>query len=201
MLRGWQLMSWKDLVADRIAVSESRRGARALMSSMRVASLIVLVAILTVATVFGVIWRRRSGRLRDESAGEVLTVGDLGADLGRVATLVQFSTEFCQPCRVTRGVLVDIAAVADGVRHIEVDAGARLDLVRRLNVLRTPTVLVLDAHGRIVNRASGAPRRVDMLAAVAAVSGSPFTAAVADACTAAAAATSTAPTADVRQQR
>jgi hypothetical protein len=38
--------------------------------------------------------------------------------------------------------------------------------VRRLNVVRTPTVLVLDGAGRIVRRAAGAPRKADVIAAL-----------------------------------
>ena len=41
-----------------------------------------------------------------------------------------------------------------------------LDLVRRLGVLRTPTTLVLDAAGREITRASGAPRSAQVLAAL-----------------------------------
>ena len=44
-----------------------------------------------------------------------------------------------------------------GVAHVEVDAEHHLDLVRRLGVLRTPTVLVLDPQGRITRRAPGRP--------------------------------------------
>ena len=41
-------------------------------------------------------------------------------------------------------------------------------MVRRVGVLRTPTTLVLDAAGREVSRASGAPTRNQVLAAVSA---------------------------------
>jgi hypothetical protein len=41
-----------------------------------------------------------------------------------------------------------------------------LDLVRRLDILRTPTVLVLDADGALVRRAVGQPRRADVIAAL-----------------------------------
>ncbi len=58
-----------------------------------------------------------------------------------------------------------------GVAHIEIDAESRLDLVRQLNVLRTPTVLVLAADGRIVRRASGQPRKPDVIAAIGAAAG------------------------------
>ena len=50
--------------------------------------------------------------------------------------------------------------------HVEVDAEEHLDLVRRLGVLRTPTTLVLDASGREITRASGAPRAGQVLAAL-----------------------------------
>ena len=53
-------------------------------------------------------------------------------DLGQRATLLQFSSAFCAPCRTTRHVLADVASHADGVTHIEVDAEGHLDLVRRL---------------------------------------------------------------------
>ena len=57
--------------------------------------------------------------------------------------------------------------MVDGVSYIEVDAESNLDLVRKLRVARTPTVLVLDHAGRIVTRASGLPRKPDVIAAIA----------------------------------
>ncbi|MGW1139912.1 thioredoxin family protein [Streptomyces zhihengii] len=103
------------------------------------------------------------GTAADEGA---LGAGDLGAELGARATLVQFSTAFCQPCRATRRTLAEVAAMVEGVAHVEIDAEAHLGLVRRLGVRATPTVLVLDAGGRIVTRAAGAPRRADVIAAL-----------------------------------
>jgi hypothetical protein len=61
-------------------------------------------------------------------------------------------------------VLADVSATSDGVAHIEVDAEHHLDVVRRLGILRTPTTLVLDASGREVTRAAGAPTRQQVLA-------------------------------------
>lgn len=92
----------------------------------------------------------------------------LGAALGERATLVQFSTAFCQPCRATRRVLADVSGLVPGVAHVEVDAESRLDLVRRFDVRSTPTVLVLDSSGNIVKRAAGLPRKADVLVALAA---------------------------------
>jgi hypothetical protein len=61
----------------------------------------------------------------------------------------------------------------DGVSHVEVDAAARLDLVRLLRISSTPTVLVLDRQGAIVKRASGLPRKADVIAALGAVVAAP----------------------------
>ncbi len=91
---------------------------------------------------------------------------EIGAELGERATLVQFSSAFCQPCRATRRVLTEVAGMVDGVAHVEIDAEERLELVRRLEVQSTPTVLVLDARGTVVRRAAGQPRKVDVIAAL-----------------------------------
>jgi thiol-disulfide isomerase/thioredoxin len=141
------------------------------------AGVVVLVVALLVASGFGVYRRLTDGRIRGVDPRDhvadvpptVLTADDLGAPLGERATLVQFSTAFCQPCRPTRRVLAHVAGLVDGVRHVDVDAESHLDLVRRLDVVRTPTVLVLDADGRVVRRAVGVPREPDVVAALGGV--------------------------------
>ncbi|QGV81909.1 thioredoxin [Streptomyces ficellus] len=96
----------------------------------------------------------------------VLGADELGAPLGERATLVQFSSAFCQPCRATRRTLAEVAAMVDGVAHVEIDAEHHLALVRELAIARTPTVLVLDGEGRIVRRAAGQPRKADVIVAL-----------------------------------
>ncbi|WP_189926868.1 TlpA family protein disulfide reductase [Kitasatospora xanthocidica] len=130
--------------------------------------LVVCVVVLALATTFGLSRAGRDGRMRvsTEDGTVLLSEAELGGPLGARATLVQFSTVFCQPCRATRRVLAEVAGMVDGVEHVEVDAEERLELVRRLGVRRTPTVLVLDADGRVVRRAVGQPRKADVIAAV-----------------------------------
>ncbi|MEU5659257.1 thioredoxin family protein [Streptomyces sp. NPDC047737] len=101
-----------------------------------------------------------------QTAAGTLDAAQLGAELGERATLVQFSSAFCQPCRATRRTLAEVAGMVGGVAHVEIDAEAHLTLVRRLGITRTPTVLVLDAQGRIVRRAAGQPRTADVVAAL-----------------------------------
>ncbi|MFI0980506.1 TlpA family protein disulfide reductase [Streptomyces sp. NPDC021093] len=102
----------------------------------------------------------------EHDGGKRLGAAELGVEPGERATLVQFSSAFCQPCRATRRILAEVAAMVDGVTHVEIDAEDRLALVRELDVRQTPTVLVLDADGRIVRRATGQPRRADVIAAL-----------------------------------
>ncbi len=140
----------------------------------------VVIAALLLATAFGLIRAARDGRFRgthpvkgapptDEHELSVLRDSDIEHELGERATLLQFSSAFCAPCRVTRRILADVAETVPGVVHVEVDAEHHLDLVRRLGVLRTPTTLILDAHGRETSRASGAPKRDEVLATLARV--------------------------------
>jgi thiol-disulfide isomerase/thioredoxin len=79
----------------------------------------------------------------ENAAESVLTGTPWVGDLGERATLLQFSSAFCAPCRATRRILEDVASTTPGIAHIEVDAEHHLDVVRRLGILRTPTTLVL----------------------------------------------------------
>lgn len=107
----------------------------------------------------------------DETRGpEGDLLRSLGIDNAADVTLLQFSSSFCQPCRATRVLLADVATTVPGVSHLEVDVEGHMDLVRQLDIRRTPTVLVLDRDGQVRKRASGVPRRSDVLAAVASAS-------------------------------
>ncbi len=96
-------------------------------------------------------------------------VGAVGGTLGERATLLQFSSAFCAPCRATRRVLGEVAVMVDGVTHVEVDAEHHLDATRTFGILRTPTTVVLDGTGREVTRATGAPTRAQVLGALGSV--------------------------------
>lgn len=130
----------------------------------------VLGGALVLAASVAVISRWRNGRFSQKSVaarGPVFDVQAVGGIPGERATLVQFSSAFCAPCRTTRVVLGQVADLVPGVTTVEVDAESHLDLVRELQILRTPTVLIVDAHGVIVTRASGAPTKEKVLASLA----------------------------------
>ena len=144
-------------------------------------NVVVLLIALAAATAVGLAVSRYNGHFRgavgadDERSAEVrearperaaISAADVPGTLGETATLLQFSSAFCAPCRATRRILGDVAEMIPGVTHVEVDAEHHLDLVRRLGVRRTPTTFVLDADGGIVVRASGAPTKPAVIAAV-----------------------------------
>jgi len=141
-------------------------------------NLVVLLCVLAAATAVGLLMRARSGRLRPTApSADPYPPGELDPALAALGvrpeaadvTFVQFSSAFCAPCRATKALLSDVAHQVEGVRHIEVDAESHLDEVRALGVLRTPTTLIVDGSGRVVSRASGVPRRADILATVRAL--------------------------------
>jgi len=173
---------------------EGNLGAGVVVRGSMRSGLTVVVVVLVAATAFG-LWRRLTdGRIRGVSGAATngaatngaatstttngaaadgtstvepgLSAADLGAPLGERATLVQFSTAFCQPCRATRRILDEVANQLVGVSHVEIDAEDHLDLVRRLDVRRTPTVFVLDGSGAIIRRAVGQPRKADVISAL-----------------------------------
>lgn len=138
-----------------------------------------LVALVVLTVVVALVWRRGQGRLRRPDGGSsgrgaapdrwAADLDALGAAAGARATFLQFSAPVCAPCRATARVLAALAAEAPGVVHVEVDVETHLDLSLRAGVLRTPTVLVLDAAGAEVARASGAMTPAQARAALDAV--------------------------------
>lgn len=135
---------------------------------MDLTGVLAAVGALAAASAFG-LWRKRTdGAVRafgDDRSTEHLTSEDLGIALDPRATLVQFSSKVCQYCGPTRRILTELAE-HHTVAFLDIDAEERLDLAKRLTVLRTPTVLLLDGRGRITHRVSGPPRRNELAAAV-----------------------------------
>ena len=137
---------------------------------MSAAGLIALLVALAVAVLLGVVRRIRAGRLRSSADEARVTAADLGAEaLGEQATLVHFSSAFCRPCVAVRHVLHDVADRVPGVTAVEVDAESHLELVRRLDISSTPTTLLLDHAGVERRRATGVPKRHEVLAALGAI--------------------------------
>ena len=132
-------------------------------------SLLPIAIVLALATAYGLWYQRSRGTVVVKSDKGLITESMIGAALGVRATLVQFSSAFCSPCRATRALLEDVTAEMADVVHVEIDAEANLELVRTLDIRSTPTTLFLDRNGHEVGRAMGAPKRDQVLSAISAI--------------------------------
>ncbi|MHA7133650.1 thioredoxin family protein [Oerskovia turbata] len=130
--------------------------------------IVVLVVLLAGSVLLGLWWQRRQGVVREgrRAPEEALDWAARGIVLGEHRTFVQFSSEFCAPCRRTARVLDEVVAARPDVTHREMDVDEHHDLVRTFGVLRTPTVLVLDPSGREVARMSGSVSRAQAVEAL-----------------------------------
>ena len=127
-----------------------------------------LVIVLVLASAYGFWWKLSRGAIRSNKAipGHRLTPETLGEALGSRATMVQFSSAFCTPCRATHSLLSQMVLTMDDVKHIQVDAESHLELVRELDIRSTPTTLFINKDGNEVGRAAGTPKREQVLAAL-----------------------------------
>ena len=134
---------------------------------------IVVLAVLVLASGFGVLRKLTDGRVQQlalaaDSEGVVAADSPFAQHgaMGERATIVQFSSSVCAPCRAAKAIATEVAATVPGVRHLEVNAEEHMDLVREFAIMRTPTILVLDGRGRLSARISGVPRKDELLVAV-----------------------------------
>ena len=132
-------------------------------------SLLPIVIVLVLATAYGVWHKRTRGKIVVKADKGLITPAMIGADLGSRATLLQFSSAFCGPCRATRLLIEDVTSDMADVAHVEVDAEANLELVRQLDIRSTPTTLFLDGTGHEVGSPVGAPKRDQVVKAIAAI--------------------------------
>jgi thiol-disulfide isomerase/thioredoxin len=130
-------------------------------------ALVVVAIILLVATTYGLWDKSRAGKIKPVQGSDNLVVAkDIGSDLGERATLLQFSSAFCAPCRTTRSTLASVISHYPKIKHVEVDAESNLELVRRLDIRQTPTTIFLNAYGKEIARAVGAPKRDQVIYAL-----------------------------------
>ena len=136
-----------------------------------VKTFIPLVIVLAGATGFGIWYQRTRGEFRKKKTvnGPKLTAAIVGTELGSRATMVQFSSAFCTPCRATKVLLEDMVKSMPDVRYAHIDAESQLELVRKLDIRSTPTTLFLNGAGVEVGRAMGTPKRAQVQAAIAAI--------------------------------
>ena len=128
-------------------------------------SLYLVLALLALATLAGLVFRATRGRGRELSGSVEIDLERLPTEkngvptkvLGKRATLVQFSTEYCGQCPGVRRQLAQIEYRHGDVSFLEVDITDRMDIAAHFNVSQTPTVFVLNSQSNLVYRVGGVP--------------------------------------------
>jgi thiol-disulfide isomerase/thioredoxin len=129
-------------------------------------SWLLLVSVLISASGIGIYYQRRSGVIKRKKRLRLSPV-ELGSDYGDRATIVQFSTTFCSSCRAAKALIKDVVKDQSDIKYLEIDAESNLELVRRVDIKSTPTTLFLDRDGFEIARATGAPKRDQLIKVVA----------------------------------
>jgi thiol-disulfide isomerase/thioredoxin len=129
----------------------------------------VLLAVLVLSAAFGIYRKVSDGRLREEIVPPLQGLTEhlhLDHDHPPQVTFLQFSSEFCQPCRVTNKLLDEVTNSFPAICHIELDVVEHMDLVKTYGITRTPTTLIIDKSGTVHFRATGVPKKAELTAAV-----------------------------------
>ena len=134
-------------------------------------SLIPIAIVLLASSAFGIWYKRTRGEFRAKKSlhGPTLTAQIIGTPLGSKATMVQFSSAFCSPCRATKVLLEHMVETMPEIHYAHIDAESHLELVRKLDIRSTPTPLFLNSAGVEVGRAMGTPKRDQVLKALDAI--------------------------------
>ena len=129
----------------------------------------VLIAVLLLSVAFGIYRKVSDGKLREEIVPPLQGLSEhlhLDHDHPPQVTFLQFSSEFCQPCRVTNKLLDEVTNSFPAICHIELDVVEHMDLVKTYGITRTPTTLIIDKSGTVHFRATGVPKKAELTAAV-----------------------------------
>ena len=80
---------------------------------------LLIAGVIIAALIVGTIYRNRVGRIKNiNEVKHVVSASDIGTELGSVATILQFSSAFCAPCRITRGTLSTVVTSFTGIKHV-----------------------------------------------------------------------------------
>jgi thiol-disulfide isomerase/thioredoxin len=126
----------------------------------------LLVLILVISTVIGLLYRRRNGVITKKRRLHI-SEAEFAGRYGSRVTILQFSTTFCSQCRAAKSLISDVVKDQSDISYLEIDAESNLALVRKVDVRSTPTTIFLDRAGFEIARATGAPKRDQLLKVIA----------------------------------
>ena len=129
-------------------------------------NLTLLFIIVSISSIYWFFFKFKRGKIKTKLRLQIFE-SELGNKYGKRATVVQFSTTFCSECRAAKALISDVVSTQNEIAYIEIDAESNLELVRKVDIRSTPTTLFLDKAGFEIARATGAPKRDQLIKVIA----------------------------------
>jgi thioredoxin-related protein len=129
-------------------------------------NLTLLFIIVSISSIYWFFFKFKRGKIKKKLRLQIFE-SELGNQYGKRATVVQFSTTFCSECRAAKALISDVVSIQNEIAYIEIDAESNLELVRKVDIRSTPTTLFLDKAGFEIARATGAPKRDQLIKVIA----------------------------------
>ena len=129
-------------------------------------NLTLLFIIVSISSIYWLFFKFKRGKIKKKLRLQIFE-SELGNKYGKRATVVQFSTTFCSECRAAKALISDVVSTQNEIAYIEIDAESNLELVRKVDIRSTPTTLFLDKAGFEIARATGAPKRDQLIKVIA----------------------------------
>ncbi len=128
-------------------------------------SWLAVLSLLAIATLLGLGYRLLHGRGHRVNRKKEIDLNSLSptkngvptSELGKKATLLQFSTIYCGQCPGVRRQLAQLEYRLGGLSHLEVDITERIEIAAQYGITQTPTVFVLNSKSELVYRVGGVP--------------------------------------------
>lgn len=123
---------------------------------MELFALVALLAALALATVLGLFWRSRQGRVRRDGSP---LIDSKYLDSKAAITIIQFGSEYCAYCPQQWRLIEDAVAAATDLAKQSVDIAADPEFTAKLAISQTPTTLLVSSGGEVLSRIGGLARR------------------------------------------
>ena len=131
-------------------------------------NIVLLVSVFFVSLILGLWHHNKNGVIRKKRRLHI-SQDEFDGRYGSRATILIFSTTFCTQCRAAKSLISEVIKNQTDISYVEVDAESNLELVRRVGIRSTPTTLFLDRAGFEIARATGAPKRDQLIKVISAL--------------------------------
>ena len=118
--------------------------------------LLALAAVLAIATLLGLWWRSRQGKVRRDAT---LLIDAKYLDSTAAVTILLFGSEYCAYCPQQWRLIEDAVAAAKDLGKNSIDIALDPKLTATLAISQTPTTLLVSSGGEVLSRIGGLARR------------------------------------------